>query len=124
MTKKKILVVDDELDVQSIISFRLEINGYDISVASDGQDGLDKIKAEKPDLVLLDLMLPKINGFEICRMIKFDEKFKDLPIIILSALDKEDDRKKAMDAGADAYFLKPFDLESLLGKISSLLTGK
>lgn len=124
MTKKKILVVDDELDVQSIISFRLEINGYDVSVASDGQDGLDKIKEGKPNLVLLDLMLPKINGFEICRMIKFDDKFKDLPIIILSALDKEDDRKKAMDAGADAYFLKPFDLESLLGKISSLLTGK
>lgn len=124
MTKKKILVVDDELDVQSIISFRLEINGYDVSVASDGQDGLDKIKEGKPNLVLLDLMLPKINGFEICRMIKFDDKFKDLPIIILSALDKEDDRKKAMEGGADAYFLKPFDLESLLEKISSLLTGK
>ncbi|MDD4982168.1 MAG: response regulator [Candidatus Omnitrophota bacterium] len=124
MIKKKILVVDDELDVQSIISFRLEINGYKVSVASDGQEGLDKIKAEKPNLVLLDLMLPKINGFEICRMIKFDDKFKDLPIIILSALDKEDDRKKAMEAGADAYFLKPFDLEVLLEKINSLLTGK
>lgn len=124
MIKKKILVVDDELDVQSIISFRLEINGYEVSVASDGQEGLDKIKTEKPNLVLLDLMLPKINGFEICRMIKFDDKFKDLPIIILSALDKEDDRKKAMEGGADAYFLKPFDLESLLEKISSLLTGK
>ncbi|MDD3988292.1 MAG: response regulator, partial [Candidatus Omnitrophica bacterium] len=79
---------------------------------------------EKPNLVLLDLMLPKINGFEICRMIKFDDKFKDLPIIILSALDKEDDRKKAMEGGADAYFLKPFDLEVLLEKINSLLTGK
>ncbi|MDD3087317.1 MAG: response regulator [Candidatus Omnitrophica bacterium] len=124
MIKKKILVVDDELDVQSIISFRLEINGYKVSVASDGQEGLDKIKAEKPNLVLLDLMLPKINGFEICRMIKFDDKFKDLPIIILSALDKEDDRKKAMEGGADAYFLKPFDLEVLLEKINSLLTGK
>ncbi len=124
MAEKKILVVDDELDVQSILSFRLEINGYSVIVASDGEEGLEKIKKENPDLVLLDLMLPKMNGFEICRMVKFDDRLKGLPIIILSALDKEEDRKKALDSGADAYFLKPFDLEGLLTKIKLLLPEK
>ena len=124
MAEKKILVVDDELDVQSILSFRLEINGYSVIVASDGEEGLEKIKKENPDLVLLDLMLPKMNGFEICRMVKFDDRLKGLPIIILSALDKEEDKKKALDSGADAYFLKPFDLEGLLTKIKLLLPEK
>ncbi len=117
-------MVDDELDVQSILSFRLEINGYSVIVASDGEEGLEKIKNENPDLVLLDLMLPKMNGFEICRMVKFDDRLKGLPIIILSALDKEEDKKKALDSGADAYFLKPFDLEGLLTKIKLLLPEK
>ncbi len=120
----KILVVDDEVDVQNILSFRLEINGFSVVVASDGEGALEKIKSESPDLVLLDLMLPKINGFEVCRMVKFDDKHKTLPIIILSALDKEDDRKKALESGADAYFLKPFDLEGLLSKIRDLLAVK
>ena len=124
MAKMKILVVDDEVDVQNILSFRLEINGFSVVVASDGEGALEKIKNESPDLVLLDLMLPKINGFEVCRMVKFDDKHKTLPIIILSALDKEDDRKKALESGADAYFLKPFDLEGLLNKIRDLLAGK
>lgn len=124
MIKKKILVVDDEIDVQNILSFRLEINGYSVIVASDGEEGLEKIKKESPDLVLLDLMLPKINGFEVCRMVKFDDKHKALPIVILSALDKEDDRKKALESGADSYFLKPFDFEGLLNKIRELLEDK
>ncbi len=119
--KKKILVVDDEADMQSVISYRLEVNGYAVSVASDGQEGLSKVKAEKPDLVLLDLMLPKITGFELCRMLKFDDAYKNLPIIILSALDQQEDRKKAIESGADAYFIKPFDLGLLLTKIDSLL---
>ncbi len=124
MEKKKILVVDDELDVQNILLFRLEINGYLVIAASDGEEGLERIRKDNPSLVLLDLMLPKINGFEVCRMLKFDDKYKNMPIIILSALDKEEDRKKAMESGADAYFLKPFDLEELLTKIKSLLAER
>ncbi len=124
MEKKKILVVDDELDVQNILLFRLEINGYLVIAASDGEEGLEWIRKDNPSLVLLDLMLPKINGFEVCRMLKFDDKYKNMPIIILSALDKEEDRKKAMESGADAYFLKPFDLEELLTKIKSLLAER
>ncbi len=118
--KKKILVVEDSQDIRSILSMRLTINGYSVITAQDGQEGLDKAKDEHPDLLILDLMLPKIDGFEVCRMLKFDERHKDIPIIILSALDQQEDREKAIKSGSDAYFIKPFDLELLLTKIRSL----
>lgn len=117
---KKILVVEDNPEMRKIISIRLEINGYAVISAEDGAQALEITKKQKPDLLILDLMLPKITGFEVCRMLKFDDKYKDLPIIILSALDQQDDREKAIQSGADAYFIKPFDLELLLNKIKSL----
>jgi DNA-binding response OmpR family regulator len=122
MDKKiKILVSEDNPDIRKILVMRLEINSYDVMQAQDGEETVDKIKKESPDLVILDLMMPKISGFEVCRMIKFDEKYKDLPIIVLSALDQQADRERAIEAGADAYFIKPFDLDLLLNKIKSLL---
>ncbi len=119
--RKKVLIVEDSQDIRSLLSMRLLINGYDVASAEDGQAGLDKVKDEHPDLVMLDLMLPKIDGYEVCRMLKFDEKFKHIPIIILSALDQQEDREKATKSGADAYFIKPFDLELLLTKIKKLI---
>jgi DNA-binding response OmpR family regulator len=122
MDKKiKVLVSEDNPDIRKILTMRLEINGYDVVQAQDGEEALDKIKKDSPDLVILDLMMPKISGFEVCRMIKFDEKYKDMPIIVLSALDQQADREKAIENGADAYFIKPFDLELLLNKIKSLI---
>lgn len=118
---KRILVVDDEADMRRIISVRLEINGYDVITAEDGEDALNKAKGEKPDLIVLDLMLPKISGFEVCRMLKFDEKYKTIPIVILSALDQQADREKADKCGADAYFIKPFDFELFIKKTKDLL---
>jgi DNA-binding response OmpR family regulator len=118
--KIKILVSEDNADIRKILVMRLEINGYTVIQAQDGEEALDKIKKEVPDLVILDLMMPKISGFEVCRMIKFDDKYKDIPIIVLSALDQQADREKAIENGADAYFIKPFDLELLLNKIESL----
>jgi len=120
--RKKILVVEDSQDIRNILYMRLLINGYDVIVAEDGQQGLDKAKNENPDLIILDLMLPKIDGYEVCRMLKFDDKFKNMPIIILSALDQQEDREKATKSGADAYFIKPFDLELLLTKIKNLIS--
>ena len=123
MNKKfKILVSEDNPDIRKILVMRLEINGYDVIQAQDGEEAIDKIKKEAPDLVILDLMMPKISGFEVCRMIKFDEKYKDMPIIVLSALDQQSDRERAIENGADAYFIKPFDLELLLNKIESLVS--
>ena len=118
---KKILVVDDEQDILKVVEMRLKVSGYQTVSAADGQEALEKIRTEKPDLVILDLMLPKINGYEVCRMAKFDDKTKHIPIIILSALHEQKEREKAMACGAESYFLKPFDFDLLLFKIKTLL---
>ncbi len=119
--QKKILVVEDELITQRILSARLEINDYTVITAQDGEEALKKVKEETPDLLILDLMIPKINGYEVCRMLKFDEKYKDIPIIVLSSLNQQQEREKAIKSGADAYFIKPFDLELLLVKIREFM---
>ncbi|UCD14885.1 MAG: response regulator [Candidatus Omnitrophota bacterium] len=118
---KKILFVEDDLRYARIISMRLEINGYKVVCAQDGEEAFRKLRTEEPDLLLLDLMLPKIDGFEVCRLLKFEEKYKGLPIIILTALNHKKDRQKAVASGADAYFIKPFNLEALLVKIRSFI---
>jgi DNA-binding response OmpR family regulator len=118
---KKILVADDEPDFVELISMRLEVNGFKVVAAKDGQEAIDKTKKENPDLLILDLMMPKLDGFEVCRMLKFDDNFRNLPIIVLSALDQQQDREKAIKAGADEYFIKPFDLSLLLTKIRDLI---
>ena len=119
--QKKILVVEDELISQKILSVRLEINGYKVITAQDGEEALKKAKKEKPDLIMLDLMIPKINGYEVCRMLKFDDEYKDIPIIVLSSLNLQEEREKAFKSGADEYFIKPFDLDLLLVKIKSII---
>ena len=121
MAKNKILVVDDEADLVETLKFRLEISGYDVSTALDGQEGLKKARTENPDLVILDLMLPKLDGYRVCRMLKFDEKYKDIPIILFSARVQESDIKMGEEQGADAYITKPFDPKALLAKIDELL---
>ena len=117
----KVLIVDDSETVRSILSMRFEVSGYDVITARDGQEAIEKTKDEKPAILILDLMLPKINGYEVCRMLKFDEKYKNLPIIILSALDQQEEREKAVKSGADAYFIKPFDLDLLVTKVKSFI---
>ncbi|MDD5355218.1 MAG: response regulator [Candidatus Omnitrophica bacterium] len=120
MANKKILVVDDETQLVEMVKMRLEANGYDVIVAYDGQDGLDKARQEKPDLIILDLMLPKIDGYKVCRMLKFDEKYKNIPIIMFTARAQAEDEKLGKEVGADAYVTKPFEPQVLLGKIKSL----
>lgn len=117
---KRVLIVDDEQDIVKVLSMRLKINQFTVLTASDGEMGLETARREKPDLILLDLMLPKMNGFEVCRLLKFDDATKNIPIIVLSALNEQVDRDKVTQSGADAYFLKPFDFVSLLSKIKSL----
>ena len=117
----KILLCEDNDDIRKMLAMRLEVVGYTVLQARDGEEGLETIKKQQPELVIMDLMMPKMTGFEVCRMVKFDDKYKDIPIIVLSALDQQRDREKALEAGADAYFIKPFDLELLLNKVSSLI---
>lgn len=121
MDKKKILVVDDEKDLVEAVKFRLEANNYEVIQAYDGQEALVQARKLKPDLIILDLMLPKIDGYKVCRMLKFDERYKKIPIIMFTARAQESDKKLGEEVGADAYITKPFEPEVLLSKIKELL---
>ena len=121
MANKKILLVDDEKDLVETVSFRLKASGYDVVTAYDGQEALTKTRLEKPDLIILDLMLPKMDGYKVCRMLKFDERYKSIPIIMFTARVQESDKKMGEEVGADDYITKPFEPENLLGKIKELL---
>lgn len=119
--KKKILLVDDEVEIVDMIKIRLEASGYKVLTAYEGSEALDKAHREKPDLIILDLMLPEIDGYKICRMLKSDKKYRPIPIIIFTARAQENDKKLGEEAGADAYIVKPFEPQALLGKIKALL---
>lgn len=119
---KRILVVDDEEDIVSVIKARLENAGYEVDCAYDGKEGLMKIKAHKPDLVILDIMMPEINGSTLCGMLKFDDDYKDLPIILLTAKGGKLDKEIGATVGADAYIVKPFDSQELINVIKDFLS--
>ena len=121
MTKKKILLVDDEKDLVYAVKMQLEAQDYEVSVAYDGQEALDKARREKPDLIILDVMLPKLDGYKVSRMLKFDEKYKKIPLIMFTARVQEADEKTGYAVGADAYVTKPFDSKALLDQIKGLL---
>lgn len=119
--KKRILIVDDEEDLVTLLQVRLEANGFEVLTANNGQVGLDKAREEKPDLILLDVMMPILDGYQVCRFLKFDEDLKDIPIIILTARAQDADKKIGKDVGANAYMAKPFDFPTLLEKIKSYI---
>lgn len=119
--KKRILIVEDEIDLVEMIQSRLEGQGYEVIVAYDGQDGLQKARCERPDLIILDIMLPKIEGYKICRMLKFDHNFMHIKVVILTARSQERDKSIGIDMGADIYLTKPFDADVLLEHINKLL---
>ena len=119
--KKKILVVDDEPDIVTGISDRLAFEGYEVITANDGQTALSIAREKNPDLIVLDIMLPKIDGFKVCRLLKFDKKKKHIPIIMLTAKTQETDIKTGKDMKADEYICKPFDQEELIKSIKKHL---
>ncbi|MBT3182238.1 MAG: response regulator [Deltaproteobacteria bacterium] len=119
--KKKILVVDDEKSMTNLLKKRIESASYDVSIASDGQEGLNKARLEMPDLIVADVMMPRLDGYHMCRLLKFDEKYKNIPIIMLTSRDNDQDRMTANAVGADAYVTKPFKGEELMSNIKKLL---
>lgn len=121
MAKKRILVIEDESDLVQALEIRLRYAGYDLLIASDGEEGLDKVRQEKPDLIILDLVLPKMNGYKVCSLLKGDTRYSKIPIIMLTAMAQEFDRKMGEGVGAQAYITKPFDHQVLLGTIKELL---
>jgi two-component system alkaline phosphatase synthesis response regulator PhoP len=121
MNSKKILIVDDEVDLVETIRFPLEVEGYHVLVSYNGEDALNQARKENPDLILLDLMLPKLDGYKVCRLLKFDDRYKHIPIIMLTARTQEKDKALGMETGANEYITKPFDMEDLLRKVKAYL---
>lgn len=117
----RVLVVDDEPDLVRILEFGLKAAGYQVDTANDGQEGLKKARELKPDIILLDLMLPKLDGYKVCRLLKFDERYKHIPIMILSARTQEGDQNLATEMGANRFMTKPYEFAEILEHIKALL---
>jgi len=122
MEKKTILIVDDELSIMVPLKFLLEKNNYTIAMAQSGADALDSIRQEKPDLILLDIMLPDLDGYEIFQIIRKNRDWDDIKVIYLTAKNRDMDIAKGLNLGVDAYVTKPFSNAELLDKIKSLLS--
>lgn len=121
---KKILVVDDvPVNIQLLVTY-LSVEGYDVISAKDGHDAMKAVKEHQPDLVLLDVMMPKMNGFEVCKAIKSDDATKFIPVILVTALNELEDKVKGMVSGADDFLTKPFNKLELLVRVRSLLRIK
>jgi two-component system alkaline phosphatase synthesis response regulator PhoP len=122
MNPKKILLVDDEVDLVETVRFPLEMEGYHVLVSYNGEDALNQARKENPDLILLDLMLPKLDGYKVCRLLKFDERYKHIPILMLTAKTQEKDKVLGLETGANEYITKPFDMDFLMKKVKEYLS--
>ncbi|MDD5484396.1 MAG: response regulator [Kiritimatiellae bacterium] len=122
--KKRILVIEDEADFRMMLRVRLEANNYEVSEAEDGAIGLEKARKTGPDLIILDVMLPKMDGYKVARLLKFDEKRRSIPIVMMTARTQQSDRETGMEVGADAYLTKPYKPEEMLEVVARLLAGK
>ena len=117
----KILIVDDEEDIVNLIAYNLEKEGYSTVKAFDGESALHIIKTQKPDLIILDLMLPKMNGLDVCRNVRRNPSTAALPIIMLTAKSDEVDKVTGLEVGADDYVTKPFSVRELIARVHSVL---
>ena len=121
----RILVIEDNQDQVDLLTSLLQRAGYELLIARNGQEGLTMARKERPDLILTDLMLPQLNGYEICTMLKQDTKYQDIPIMVLSATKvEEQDAKLAVECGANAYFLKTDGPQRLLEAIQRILSSQ
>ncbi len=117
----KILVIDDEEHILELLKFNLELSGFDVCVSTEANQTIELIGREKPDLLLLDWMLPKISGVDILKKIRQDEDIYDLPVIMLTAKNMEDDKIQGLNVGADDYITKPFSIKELMARINTVL---
>jgi DNA-binding response OmpR family regulator len=118
---KKVLVVDDEMHILNILKFNLKKAGYDVTTAADGEEAMQKINLDPPELILCDVMMPKKTGFEVCYDVKTNEKLKSIKFIILTAKGQRIDEEKGIEYGADLYLTKPFSPRNILAKVKELL---
>ena len=123
MPHKKILIVDDEPNIVISLEFLMEQSGYEVAIARNGEEALEKIASFEPDLVLLDIMLPLLNGFEVCQRIRENRQWNRTKVIMLSAKGREIDVSKGIALGADAYVTKPFSTKDLIAQVQRLLAN-
>ncbi len=119
--KAKVLVAEDELDIRNLIVFSLEYAGYTVVQATDGEEAIQKAMTEQPDLILLDVRMPRLNGYEACQQLKAQESTLHIPIVFLSARGQEIEIKQGLELGAVEYILKPFAPDELQRRVASLL---
>ena len=117
----KVVVVEDEETLVRNIAAKLQDEGYKVTTATDGEDGLDKIRSENPDLIILDIMLPRLDGLSICRIVRHDTKLAHIPIIMLTARGTEVDKIVGLESGADDYIVKPFSLGEFLARVRAVM---
>ncbi len=118
---KKILIVEDYVNIVEILTMRLQAMGYEVVSAADGQAGLSLARKERPDLIILDVMLPRMNGYKVCRLLKFDAKYKHIPVIMLTSRETPAHEKIGRDTGADAYVYKSDRKGTLLKLVQEYL---
>ena len=118
-----ILIAEDERDIRDLVAFSLRHQGHEVIVTIDGESALEQVYSNRPDLVLLDVRMPRIDGYEVCRRIKADRSLKSIPVAFISAKGQEGEVEQGMSAGAEAYILKPFSLDDLLATVKELLEG-
>lgn len=121
---KKILIVDDEQNIVISLEFLMKREGYDVSIANDGEEAVTRIRSEQPDLVLLDVMMPRKSGFEVCQEIKSDPALKMVRILMLTAKGRDTEVAKGLAMGADAYMTKPFSTKELVEKVRAMLAER
>jgi DNA-binding response OmpR family regulator len=119
----RILVADDDPSILRLLQLNFELEGFEVHTASDGEDALAKARSTSPDVVVLDVMMPGLDGWEVCRRLKEDEAMHEVPVILLTALGQEQERRHGMSVGAAEYVMKPFDPEELVSVVRGTLTG-
>lgn len=122
--KYKILLVEDEQNLREVLKYQLEHAGYQVITASDGLEALNLARKYKVDLIILDLMLPKLDGYTVCRLLKFSEQYRKIPLIMATARTNPEDKERGLQMGADFYLTKPLNSQELLEKIKELLKPK
>jgi two-component system alkaline phosphatase synthesis response regulator PhoP len=123
MAKGKILVVDDEVNITQILEFSIGAEGYEVITASNGEEAIDMARREQPDLIILDIMMPKIDGYEACRILKANPLTKGIPVVLLTAKGRDIDKRLGYEVGATDYIVKPFSPNKLVDRIHQLLVG-